>query len=67
MPAETPCIHCQTVGFVRREHVITGAHSAIEYYCGHCDHAWSLANNDRKHSHRRPKPKPHVKPDRSRS
>ena len=29
MNADTPCVHCQTVGFVRREHVITAAAAQI--------------------------------------
>jgi hypothetical protein len=67
MPAQTPCIHCKTVGFVRREHVITGGKAVVEYYCGHCEHAWVVADNSRGNVERRPKRKLHAKPDRSRS
>ena len=46
VPAQTPCAHCTKVGFVRREHVITGAASHILYYCGRCNHSWSIAERD---------------------
>lgn len=49
------------------EHVISGGKSVLEYYCGHCEHGWSVADNDRGSVQRRPKSKPHTKPDRSRS
>lgn len=61
MPAQTRCIHCHTVGFVRREHVIVGGNSVIEYYCGHCDHAWTVAESDRTSVPPPPNPKPRAK------
>ena len=39
---QTRCKHCQTVGFVRREHVIQGRHATLLYYCGACDHSWAV-------------------------
>ena len=54
MSADTPCVHCQTVGFVRREHVITAAAAQILYYCGCCDHSWSVAEKDEPRARRRP-------------
>jgi hypothetical protein len=40
MPAQTPCVHCGTVGFVRREYIITAKASLVQHYCGHCNHSW---------------------------
>ena len=43
MPDRTACIHCGVVGFVRRERVIQGERAYADYYCGHCEHAWQIA------------------------
>jgi hypothetical protein len=42
MPDRTVCVHCGTIGFVRREHVITGGRSAINYFGGRCVHTWTI-------------------------
>jgi hypothetical protein len=67
MPAQTRCIHCRTIEFVRREHVIVGANAVIEYYCGHCDHAWSVADSAPAPDQRRPNVRVPRKGDRARS
>ena len=46
MPATTPCAHCRKVGLVRREHVIQRGRYEIQYYCGHCQHTWTVAGAD---------------------
>jgi hypothetical protein len=45
MPDRTRCIHCRTVGFVRWEHVIKGGVSYRDYFCGHCDRSWRVAES----------------------
>jgi len=40
---QTRCPRCGRVGFVRRERIIKGDSSTLAYYCGACDHGWSVA------------------------
>jgi hypothetical protein len=42
VPHQTPCPHCAKVGLVRTEHVITGTTAILAFYCGGCDHQWSI-------------------------
>ena len=53
MPDRTPCVHCQRVGFVRRERVIKGGLATSAYYCGACEYGWSV----RDHNERRLAPR----------
>jgi len=46
MPDRTPCIHCRTVGFVRWEHVFKGGVAYRDYFCGHCERTWRIADTD---------------------
>jgi hypothetical protein len=41
MTEQPSCIFCGRVGFVRIEHVVRGAVSSNDYYCGGCNRAWS--------------------------
>jgi hypothetical protein len=67
LPPQTPCVHCRTVGFVRLEHIITGAESQIRYYCGRCHHSWTVDGQDERRAKGRPeKILPADPPDRSR-
>ena len=43
MPAKTPCSRCLKVGFVRFEHVIRGGLAQRHYYCGACNHSWTIS------------------------
>jgi hypothetical protein len=45
---DAPCVRCGTVGFVRRERIITGEKVAVEYSCGRCQHHWQLEEDPRK-------------------
>jgi hypothetical protein len=42
MPHRTQCPHCEKIGFVRTEHVITGTIANVAFYCGACGHQWSV-------------------------
>jgi hypothetical protein len=42
MPIRTPCVRCHRVGFVRVEHVIRADTANKAYYCGLCEHSWSI-------------------------
>jgi hypothetical protein len=44
MPARTACIHCGSIGLVRREHSIEGRHATLNYYCGQCNGSWFVAD-----------------------
>ena len=49
MPYRTPCVHCERVGFVRRERVIKGGMTTTVYYCGACEHGWAVRDaNERR-------------------
>jgi len=39
----TRCERCETIGFVRREHVIERGNALIRFYCGHCNQTWEVA------------------------
>jgi hypothetical protein len=68
MPAYTPCAHCATVGFVRREYVIARGRAAVQYYCGRCDRTWNILEEHERRA--RPRPVIHTateEPDRSRN
>lgn len=68
MPAHTPCIKCGVVGFVRTEHVISGGRAVTDYYCGHCQHSWTVDQRGNKRSQAlRSRVKSVKPPDRSRS
>ena len=43
MPDRTPCVHCDSVGYVRREHVIEAGRALIQFYCGRCERTWTVA------------------------
>jgi hypothetical protein len=66
MPDKTPCRHCKKTGFVRRERVIRGGVSATEYYCGACEHSWTITDDQPK-GKRQPARRAATRPDRSRS
>jgi len=36
------------IGFVRLEHAVTGDQSVIEYFCDRCEHAWTVAEPERR-------------------
>jgi len=42
---DTACPYCHTVGFVRKERIITGSNSVVEFTCGRCNRVW--ASDDR--------------------
>jgi transposase-like protein len=42
VPHQTPCPQCRRVGLVRFENVIKGTKTSRLYYCGACDHEWSV-------------------------
>ena len=68
MPDRTVCVHCGVVGFVRRERVIQGQRVYADYYCGHCEHGWQVAEeNERRQSPRTARRRGTEPPDRSRS
>lgn len=68
MPDRMPCAHCGTVGFVRRERVITGRKAFVDHYCGRCDHAWRVAEVNERRAAPRVRPRPSADtPDRSRT
>jgi hypothetical protein len=54
MPDTTPCVHCRRVGFVRQERIIKGGSVATGFYCGACDHAWTVRDH-RQERRRRPR------------
>jgi hypothetical protein len=56
---DTPCVHCGTVGFVRRERVVNGDVVAIDYSCGRCLRSWTQPDAGRRVDLQRP-----TKPDR---
>ena len=60
MPAKTPCAYCGKAGFVRTEHVITGATSVIHLYCGCCGRSWVEGKTDQQ-----PPADPPTKPTRN--
>lgn len=43
MPDKTPCSRCLKVGFVRFENVIRGGLAQRHYYCGACNHSWTIS------------------------
>jgi hypothetical protein len=47
MSSRIPCVHCEQLGFVRREYVIQGGEAATEYYCGRCEHGWVVREHER--------------------
>jgi len=55
VPYRTRCVHCETIGLVRAEHVIIGRRAMTEFFCGKCNHAWTIAHDGRE---RRAKPRP---------
>ena len=46
MPDKTVCPNCQRIGLVRQERIIKGGSTSVAYYCGHCDHTWTLMEAD---------------------
>ena len=42
VPYQTPCPKCEHVGLVRAENVITGTSCMRLFYCGRCEHQWSV-------------------------
>ena len=42
MAHQTQCIKCGLVGLVRLENVIRGTEITRLYYCGACDHSWTV-------------------------
>jgi hypothetical protein len=48
MPAKTQCRRCEKVGFVRFEHVIRGGRAERHYYCGACNHSWTVTDDGTK-------------------
>ena len=46
MPAHTRCPKCGVVGFVRFEHVISAGRAVTDYYCGRCQHSWTMNQED---------------------
>jgi hypothetical protein len=66
MPDRTPCVKCKKVGFVRWERVLRGGHGFTDYYCGHCDHGWTVADDERRRATRLTRNAAPDKPERSR-
>jgi hypothetical protein len=61
MPDPRPCAQCGRVGFVRVEHILKGGYAATEYYCGSCEHAWTvLDEGERRKSIRTRRRKAHT-------
>ena len=44
VPHQAPCPHCQVVGYIRHEHVITGKDAHKLFYCGACERQWTVAD-----------------------
>ena len=44
VPERTTCIHCGSIGLVRREHSIEGRNATLNYYCGQCNGSWIVAD-----------------------
>jgi hypothetical protein len=44
VPYQIQCPSCTKVGLVRVEHVIKGATASRAFYCGGCEHQWSIAD-----------------------
>ena len=42
MPYHTPCPNCLRLGLVRVEHVIKGGAVSKAFYCGGCEHQWTI-------------------------
>ena len=64
MAPTTKCVHCGTVGFVRKEHVLKGATEYVQFYCGRCGVSWTHTTVGPIHRTTR---EAAGKPDRSRS
>ena len=58
MSATTPCQHCGTIGFVRKEHIFRAGDSYTQFYCGHCNRAWTEASGERRKAPRTTADKP---------
>jgi hypothetical protein len=41
---QTRCQNCGKVGLVRQEHIIKGSTFTKAFYCGGCEHQWSVAD-----------------------
>lgn len=54
MPAKTQCRRCEKVGFVRFENVIRGGRAERHYYCGACNHSWTVADDGDEKTTRKP-------------
>jgi hypothetical protein len=61
MPHNLSCPQCQKVGFVRVEYVINGTHSRKAFYCGGCDHTWSIDEIPPLRTALTPLPKPRTR------
>jgi hypothetical protein len=58
---QTPCQNCGKVGLVRTEHVIKGNVFAKSFYCGACEHQWSVADDPKPAASFRQLPKPRTR------
>ena len=56
MPDRTACPRCMKVGFVRHEKVIRAGRAERHYECGHCNHSWAVADQDKPAVSRPPTP-----------
>jgi hypothetical protein len=43
VPYQIQCPSCAKAGLVRVEHVIKGGAASRAFYCGGCEHTWSIA------------------------
>lgn len=55
MAYRVTCAHCGITGFLRVEHVVIGHRSVTQFYCGKCEHTWTVAEDGQE---RRAKPRP---------
>ena len=45
MPAHTRCPRCHKIGLVRFETVIRAGVVQRNYYCGACNHSWTVTDD----------------------
>jgi transposase-like protein len=45
VPDRTPCPRCEKTGFVRYENVIRGGNAERHFYCGFCNHSWTVTHS----------------------
>jgi hypothetical protein len=58
-------VNCGSIGFVRLEHVVKANLPLMEYFCGRCEHVWTVADPERRSAPRPVKRRDPAKPLRS--